>query len=565
MLTTAENGKIPHCVTYGLAATLCLLAPFVVFLSFHSYPHFAVEVLPLYLIPAAVGVLLATLFRLRLVKFAQFLLCACLVVAIIYLHDLYAWLSVTALAVICGLLVWKLRHNAPVVIAIAAALHIASTFGLNGLGLSRTDRSTMTQIAALAENEANDHSPHLPPVLHLVMDEFTGLRGLPYEVPGARKLASDLESYYLQNGFYLASHAYSQYAGTYNTVPRLMNFSASDYRFEHLSSNKGRSKWTVEVNKYFEILSDFGYELHIYQSAFINFCRPRNVAVTSCSTYSHNSIGTIADKDIPIAQKTKFILTFFVYSSSRLVRQIRGAYNDNRKKLGANLPAWQSGQRRTGPMAVSRTVSQLKDALSQLRPGEVHFAHLLIPHNPFILNADCSPKTQDEEWLNALVTPDTGGGLDVVIRELQYRRYFGQVECTQLIIDRLFAAIRSSGQWERAIIIIHGDHGTRLGKPANVPNLKTMSEDDFRDTYSAFFAFKGGISHGILDARPMPLQFLLSQAWLLPSPALDRDAWQLPPPQENQHFVYVHKFGWPGLEATRLKGFGPIEDMQSDD
>jgi hypothetical protein len=565
MLSTAGNSKIPHGVTYGLAATLCLLAPFVAFLSFHSYPLFAVEVLPLYLVPGAVGVLLATLFRLRLVKLARFLLWASLAVAIIYLHNLYAWLSVTALAVICGLLVWKLQHNAPVVIAVAAALHIASTIGLSGLGLSHTDRSTMTQIVAPAENEANDYSAHLPPVLHLVMDEFTGLRGLPYEVPGARKLASDLESYYLQNGFYLASHAYSQYAGTYNTVPRLMNFSASDYRFEHLSSNKGRNKWTVGVNKYFEVLSDFGYELHIYQSAFINFCRPSNVAVTSCSTYGHNTIETIADKDIPIAQKSKFILTFFVYSSSSLVRRIRGAYNDNRKKLGANLPAWQSGERRTGPMAVSRTVSQLKDALSQLRPGEVHFAHLLIPHNPFILNADCSLRTQDDEWLKALVTPDNGGGLDVVTRELQYRRYFGQVECTQKIIGELFDAIRASGQWESATIIIHGDHGVRLGAKANVPNLKIMSEDDFRDTYSAFFAFRDGSSHGVLDARPMPLQFLLSQAWLLPSPALDRDAWQLPPPQENQHFVYVRKFGWPGLEATRLKGFGPIADIKSDD
>ena len=209
-----------------------------------------------------------------------------------------------------------------------------------------------------------------------------------------------------------------------------------------------------------------------------------------------------------------------------------------------------------------RTIQELETTLSNLRSGEVHFAHLLVPHNPFILNGDCTLRVQNGEWLNALVTADTGGGLDAATRALQYQRYFNQVECTQRIIDRLFASIKTSGQWERAIIIIHGDHGTRLGKPANVPNLKIMTEDDFRDVYSAFFAFKGGMPTGVLDPRPMPLPFLLSQAWLLPSPAIDRDAWQLPPPQDSQHFVYVHKFGWPGLEATRLKGFGPIGDEQ---
>ena len=129
----------------------------------------------------------------------------------------------------------------------------------------------------------------------------------------------------------------------------------------------------------------------------------------------------------------------------------------------------------------------------------------------------------------------------------------------------MFASIRASGQWERAIIIIHGDHGARLGISGKVQNLKIMTEDDFRDIHSAFFAAKFGASEGALDPRPMPLQFLLSQAWWLPSPALNAELWKLPVPKENSHYVYVHKNGWPGLEATPLKGFGPIDEQQASD
>ena len=88
-----------------------------------------------------------------------------------------------------------------------------------------------------------------------------------------------------------------------------------------------------------------------------------------------------------------------------------------------------------------------------------------------------------------------------------------------------------------------------------------MTADDFRDSYSAFFAAKFGASEGVLDPRPMPLQFLLAQAWWRPSPALDTGLWQLPVAKENSHYVYLYKNGWPGLEATPLKGFGPIEEQ----
>ena len=564
MLSKTGAKFFPCSLAYGLAAALCLVAPFVVFLAFHDYPVFAIEILPLYLVPLVAGLSLAILVRLNLIVLAKLGLWACLIVGIIFIHNLIAWQGVTALAAACGMLVWILRDNAPTIILIAAALHIVSTFGLHSLGISPTDRSTMTQIAASAGNLPDKSLAELPPVLHLVLDEFTGLRGLPREIPGARELASGLESYYLKNGFYLASHAYSQYAGTINTVPRLMNFSASDYRFEHISSNKGRNKWTVEVNKYFNDLSDLGYALHIYQSAFMNFCVPRNVSVTSCSTYGHNTIETIKDMDIPTAQKSRFIFDFYVYSSSELLRKIRKFYNEYREKHEVELPIWRAGVRRTGPLAVMNAVNELKNALRQLRSGEVHFAHLLLPHNPFFLNGDCSLRTKDNEWLQAPVTPDTGGGLNADSRAAQYRRYFTQVECTQSIIGELFTAIRASGQWERVIIVIHGDHGVRLGTKAQVPNLEVMTADDFRDTYSAFFAVKSGASIGILDSRPMPLQFLLAQAWLLPSPALDTNLWQLPPPQANSHYVFVQKFGWPGLQSTPLLGFGPIEDNQDE-
>lgn len=531
---------------YACASALCLLAPFVVFLTANKYPVFAVEVLPLHLAGPVVGVVIATLLRLQLHAFARFALWVCLFIAMAFLYDLDSLPQVIAVAVGSGVAVWMLKDNAATVLLIVAAIHIITT-----LSLVLLDRPNVSPRVSQSQSAAMNGSVDLPPVLHLVLDEFAGLRGFPRELPGSQALVSKLANYYPARGFDLYSHAYSQYSYTTNSLANLVNFTSSASNGVHVSGTEGA--FVLSDNKYFEHLSDLGYDLHIYQSSFLNFCATPGVPVTSCSTYQSNSIAAIADVDMPTAQKTRFILNSFL-DSSAFLRKIRQAYLLVGDRLDIKLPSWPTGNSRTGPLAVMPTLVDLEAALRELRPGEVHFAHLMLPHYPYSLDAGCAVKPNVHGWLNSApfdVRGPKGEQNNAASRAERYGQYLAQVECTQAIIERLFAAIKASGEWQQAIIVIHGDHGSRIVRWRLLEqNRGVLVEDDFRDAYSAFFAVKDGTSIGKLDTSPWTLQTLLARAWQLPAPQLD--------PKQ----IYL-RAGSANLLAASLLGFTPIPGISN--
>jgi len=133
---------------------------------------------------------------------------------------------------------------------------------------------------------------------------------------------------------------------------------------------------------------------------------------------------------------------------------------------------------------------------------------------------------------------------DDASREERYIAYMAQIRCTNVLLDRLFDAIRESGQWERCIVVIHGDHGSRIvRRRLTEENLQRLTEDDYRDAYSTFFAVKNADSSGRLITQPLPLQALLA------------DAWNLPVRLPDSNHVYLEKRNESDYIATPLRGF----------
>lgn len=532
-------------LTFAFAAALSLLAPFVVFLTANNYALLAVEVLPFYLAALVAGLLIVASARFKPTVVARLALSVCVFISITFLYDADTIPRVTAIAVVIGAAMWILREHFAKIILVATAAHLGSTIGLNFFDHATTVQPDSFQSTSL------DGDADLPPVLHLVLDEFAGLRGLPGEISGSQELVSRISNYYTGNGFRLSSHAYSQYLGTGDSLSNLLNFSSSDKSEAYIHTLN--EKMILSVNKYFEFLSDTGYALHIFQSDYLNFCDTPGVHVASCSTYQSNSIGTIADIEISSLQKSRFILNSYV-DSSAFLRRLRRAYARVDDRLDIALPAWPAGNSRTGPLAAMATIANLKTELGELSPGDFYFAHLLLPHFPYNLNSDCSPKSRVRTWLNRIPFENVsrlGEQNNTASRAVRYQHYFAQIKCTQTVIEEFIAAIKASGQWQRSIIIIHGDHGSRIVRHHPlVENLNLLVKDDFRDAYSSFFAVKSGSSTGGLDVVPLPLQTLLAREW------------QLQAPQVEPHDVYLEKYGQTGLQATPLRGFSPMPDTQ---
>jgi hypothetical protein len=531
-------------LSYGLAAALCLLAPFLVFLTANNYSALAAEVLPLHLAWLITGLLVASLVMMRLMLLARLALWGCAFVSIAFMYDMPLW-AVIAVAALCGTAVGLLGDNAATVLVFAAGLHVLSTIAI-GASAFKSDSPSDFQ-GWIASSRV---SPDLPPVLHVVLDEGGGLRGLPDELRGTRPFRSWLVDHYRDQGFGVASHAYSEYMMTTDSLANLFNFTSSAVQGVNLQG--ADDAYELTSNEYFAQLSRLGYRLHVHQSSYLDFCHSPGAAVISCSTYPDNSIASIAGLRIPTAEKSRFILNCYL-DSLAFLRKVRRDYLHIGNKLGIGLPAWPAGNSRVGPLAVLPVVDDLERELRELKPGEFHFAHLMLPHSPYVFNSDCSIKTEVRTWLGTApfeLRDPLGDQNSDKSRAERYVAYMAQVRCTNLIIDRLLVAIRASGQWERAIIIIHGDHGSRIvRRRLTEDNLDRLADDDYRDAYSAFFAARKGGSVGKLDTRPRSLQTLLAGVW------------DIPVRQPQSQRVYLLARNDVEYRPTPLRGFEPIPGL----
>ena len=97
---------------------------------------------------------------------------------------------------------------------------------------------------------------------------------------------------------------------------------------------------------------------------------------------------------------------------------------------------------------------------------------------------------------------------------IEYRtlRYFEQADCALLTLRQLFEEMKSRDIFDRAYIVLHGDHGSQVSKnyPA-VQNIETLTVDDYRAHYSTLFAVKSPFGEFELDPRALPISTLLEE------------------------------------------------------
>ena len=124
--------------------------------------------------------------------------------------------------------------------------------------------------------------------------------------------------------------------------------------------------------------------------------------------------------------------------------------------------------------------------------GDAVFAHILLPHDPYILGEDCQPKSDLSLWLpheSALwrfrVKADPGRRL------ARYDEYYKQVTCLHRKLAALFDILERRDLLEEATIIVHGDHGSRISLTKPVAgNEHLLTPRDIIDGVSTLFAIR---------------------------------------------------------------------------
>src|SRR3546814_11294539 len=108
--------------------------------------------------------------------------------------------------------------------------------------------------------------------------------------------------------------------------------------------------------------------------------------------------------------------------------------------------------------------------------------------------------------------------------------YFQQVECTTVHISELLDALDAPGRASDAVVMIHGDHGSKIAvTEASESNSSRLAEADYVDAFSTLFAVRAaGIEPGY---RAPPVSIRTKQQELhRGGPALTPPAPAHPPP-----------------------------------
>ena len=309
-------------------------------------------------------------------------------------------------------------------------------------------------------SEKNVPRKDIPSVIHILVDGHAGMAAFPRGAVTEADVRR-LEKTYVSNGFTVFRRAYSADKFTQLSLTRLFNSSFDDKLLEpgteRASHQLVRARILEQISK--ERAPDLTF------SNFVDL-RPslRNIPnVARLQMFrAFGGVSSPGFRSMPIADRmwsaaallkswfirtieSPAVLLFFKYTDT-------GQYWDKLLKPAA----W------TNPLLARSILHDLTERLKCCgRRGSYIFVHVISPHHPFVFDRNCHV-LPSRKWVNAL--NDHPGESDTLkTRALRWRRHYDQAVCLASDIKKLINAISKSKELSDATIIIHGDHGARVG------------------------------------------------------------------------------------------------------
>lgn len=490
----SEVSWLDHKFHYAVIVPfLAVLTPFAVYMTNRGYPLMSPEI---WLIIAGMFCVSTVI---GLVRWAggvrMYALCVSGLLTVGADHlGFVEWVAqgrgVACLVLFCVLVVLlrRFEKTATLVITSFLCVFVMSTVIRNGFEGESIPTSVMPQ-----KESVTDGSPRL---IHLILDEHLGIEGIPVDTDYARKLKHKIKELYRRYGFTLYGGAYSHYFETIDSIPNLLNFSSESLNRVFVTDE--RPPYQLRQNRYFQFMKSMGYRIHVIDGDFLDFCSSPDAQPQSCIKYRWATLSNVAKLDDPTRTKVATALAVFVASYPRYQRtldlyeqQLRPFLVSNGLAAPVINPDSLWTRRRLQPFSVNTMAAMdiLSTSIQQLTSGHMLFAHLLLPHFPYVYRGDCSqraiPESMDNTEKVSLDLRTTEG------RMVRFDQYLRQVECLYVKLDEILEGMQSSGMFDDSIVIIHGDHGARLGLRNPTPQEQDqLTVTDYVDGLSTLFAVK---------------------------------------------------------------------------
>lgn len=467
-----------------LASFAIICASLFNFLRFNHYPFLRIEV------GLVVTSLLALTFVIGILyqgqqRVGKAILEGLLVFLMLDQNGAGAPYSALAAAAISAIVLLKPISSLPF-LGVAAVATIG--LGLVGLGESAAEEHNSRDKRIPLTKRAT--SKTLPALLHIILDEHIGIEGFPADNPQSATMKNTLTTFYLSHGFRLFGRAYSEHFHTVNSIPQMLNFGHSQ------PPGPAPTEGTVmSTNAYFDLLRKRGYRLHIRQSDFIDYCQ--NAKAVACHQYDSASLAPVANLPLSITERAGLIgVRFFLLSKT--AEKLGNIYSFAAYNLGFEMPGF--GLALAGRVSSVNALGAFDDLIKELeqaRSGDAYFAHILLPHYPHATTANCAVRNVDEWMLRR----------SKIARRQRENAYFDQILCATKKLESALQALERSPAGQNFVVIVHGDHGSRITKMEPiVENIGKIDDEDIIAGFSTLFAVRGnGIESGYVgDPSSVP-------------------------------------------------------------
>ena len=304
-------------------------------------------------------------------------------------------------------------------------------------------------------------------IVHLVLDSYLGLDGMALAPDSFRDLRVKQIAFFTDRGFQIYPRAYARNAKTLNSLPTIFSYGGPIPAI-----NAVRADYVIpERLPYFADLDRHGYRIHALMPAYFDVCVRQKL--TQCRTFQSSALSSMLGTRMSAADKAE-VLGFAMINLAPAARALFDWANPDPQARHAQDRA------ELFPLTSLGQMDRFIAGLAGLRRGEVRFAHFLLPHDPYMLKPDCTLKPRSA-WL------DEHGPSATNVREQAYAE---QVACLQQQLARLLDVLDRTPAGREAIVVIHGDHGSRIAPSQPIIGGPALSQRELLMSYSTLFAIR---------------------------------------------------------------------------
>jgi hypothetical protein len=312
-----------------------------------------------------------------------------------------------------------------------------------------------------------------PAIVHLVLDSYVGLDGMALGPDEYHDLRAEHVAFFKKHGFQFYPRAYSRYTRTKDSLPSLFSY-GEDSPVVH-SPNAQYS--VPEELPYFRDLDKQGYKIRAVLPKFFDLCVNQKMA--HCRSWENSGLASMLDTELGILDRAKifgFTMLRLTEAPTLVAARLQFGAND---LLGTDT-RWPFNRSQLVHLASLKELDPFIDELANIQAGEVRFAHFLIPHSPYGLSANCALKPE-AEWMNE------HGPTPEAAREIAYA---DQVRCVKQHLEKMMAVLGKSRAGRDAIVLLHGDHGSRIAPTHAFVGGPKLSQRQKIMLHSTLFAIR---------------------------------------------------------------------------